>query len=111
MRFARTLRLSNPDRLGLRSAAATFIEHGGTRVQHIPPPLCIFCGWMGASDRAMAKYLSLWHERGVDTYSYSVNPLHVLFPSLGQRKIESVMNSVRRELSGEGERPVVILYI
>ena len=96
--------------LGMRSSLLNFTPHGRGG-DASSAPLTIFCGWMGATERQMGKYLELWHERGCNTATFAVGPQHVLFPERGQRFMEEVMGTVRADLVANGRRPVVLHFM
>jgi len=103
-------RLSTVPQIGVTTSAARFAEHGGARAD-VPPPLAVFCGWMGAKESQMRRYLSLWHERGCDTLSYAVGPQHVLMPTKGQAHMAELMGSVRDDIVARGPRPVIFHHM
>jgi hypothetical protein len=103
--------LSNVGAVLRGTLPAKYKAHGAMRDPVTPPPLVIFCGWMGAKSSQMDKYLSLWHARGADTYSFAVGPMHVLFPSRGMAVMEAVTAGVREELERGGERPIIFHHM
>lgn len=103
--------LSNLGAVLSGSLPAKYTAHGAARDAGTLPPLVVFCGWMGAKPSQMDKYLSLWHERGADTLSFAVGPMHVLFPSRGMAVMDAVTMAVRDDIERAGKRPIIFHHM
>ena len=56
-------------------------------------PLAVVCGWLSSTERQLKPYLRWYHERGIDTISFSVGPRHVLQPDTALEHMRRVLDA------------------
>ena len=61
--------------------------------------LIILCGWLGANEKHLSKYVELWHKRNIDVLQVSTRWLDILMPPLtmgrSAPKVTNALNQIR----------------
>ena len=68
-------------------------------------PLAVVCGWLSSTERQLKPYLRWYHERGIDTLSFSVGPGHVLQPDTALEHMRRVLDATL-----EAKAPQVVMH-
>jgi hypothetical protein len=53
--------------------------------------LAVISGWMGAKPNQLKPYINYYHSRGIDTLSFGIKPIHLLFPNRSKNAISKVL--------------------
>ena len=71
-------------------------------------PLVVLLTWLAAQDKHIDKYSNLYLQKGFDVLTVKTNPLELLFPSMGARKIaQNCVTALQTELT---QYPSVVIH-